>query len=246
LFHSFKSDRVVRNRPRVSIPRFGQEDLSPVKIDMVPAKTVLLTHPHSGMDRQQQMGKELRKAPFDGIPELNFFFIGRKEKPLNMEKVDAVRLEFAIQYRTRAWQTIEVDSGPAGVGTVDFVEPTIRGLSALGLRTPSPVRCHNLSEQVVQKLYACTGPYSQGRARDVLDILQIDLLGKLDVKAVRTAAKQVFAQRAIHGFPPLIQIPEEWKPELEVLARELDYPATSAGEIETRFRTFVDSVASGV
>jgi len=114
------------------------------------------------------------------------------------------------------------------------------------LRTPSPVRCLNLSEQVAQKLHACTGPYSQGRARDVLDILLIDLLGKLDVKAVRAAAKQVFAQRATHAFPQLIQIPEEWKPELEVLAKELGYPATSAAEIEVRFRTFVHLVDSGV
>jgi len=63
-----------------------------------------------------------------------------------MEKVDAVRLELAIQHRTRAWQTIDVDLGPAGAGAVDLVEPTIRGLSAMGLRTPSPVRCLNLSE----------------------------------------------------------------------------------------------------
>jgi len=34
-------------------------------------------------------------------------------------------------------------------------------------------------EQVAQKLHACTGPYSAGRARDVLDILLIDLLDKL-------------------------------------------------------------------
>jgi hypothetical protein len=55
-----------------------------------------------------------------------------KGKPLNMEKVDAVRLELAIQHRTRAWQTIDVDLGRAGAGTVDLVEPTIRGLSAMG------------------------------------------------------------------------------------------------------------------
>jgi hypothetical protein len=113
----------------------------------------------------------------------------------------------------------------------------------MGLRVPSPVRCLNLSEQIAQKLHACTGPYSQGRARDVLDILLIDLLGKLDVTAVRAAAEQVFAQRATHDFPPPIQIPAEWQPELEVLAKELGYPATSAAEIEARFRDFVDMVA---
>jgi hypothetical protein len=169
-----------------------------------------------------------------------------KGKPLNMEKADAVRLELAIQYRTRAWQTIDVDLGPAGAGAVDLVEPTIRGLSAMGLRTPSPVRCLNLSEQVAQKLHACTGPYSQGRARDVLDILLIDMLGKLDVMVVRAAVEQVFTQRATHDFPPTIRISAEWKPELEILAKELGYPVTSAAEIEARFRTFVNAVARAV
>ena len=91
-----------------------------------------------------------RLALFQNALALGFddFSFRLKGKPLNMEKVDAVRLELAIQYRSRAWQTIDVDLGAAGAGVVDLVEPTIRGLSAMGLRTPSPVRCLNLSEQV--------------------------------------------------------------------------------------------------
>jgi Nucleotidyl transferase AbiEii toxin, Type IV TA system len=157
--------------------------------------------------------------------------------------VDAARLELAIRYRTRAWQTIEVDLGPSGRSAVELVVPAIRGLAAMGLHVPSPVRCLNLSEQVAQKLHACTGPYATGRARDVLDILLIDLLGKLDVNAVRAAARQVFSERATHEFPPTVQIVEEWRSELEVLAEELCYPTTSAIEIEARFRAFVDSLA---
>ena len=72
----------------------------------------------------------------------------------------------------------------------------------MGLRVPSPICCLNLSEQIAQKLHACTGPYSAGRARDVLDILLIELLGKLDVKDLGVAAEQVFEERAIHAFPP--------------------------------------------
>jgi hypothetical protein len=167
-----------------------------------------------------------------------------KGKPLSMGKVEAVRLELAVRYKTRAWQTIEVDLGPSGKGLVDLVKPVIRGVEAMGLRVPSPVRCLNLSEQVAQKLHACTGPYSHGRARDVLDILLIDLLGKLDAPAVREAANQVFTQRATHDFPPSTQIPKEWQSELEVLAKELGYPVTSATEIEVRFRKLVDLVSN--
>jgi hypothetical protein len=175
-----------------------------------------------------------------GFDDFTFLLKG---KPLTMDKVDAVRLELAIRYRTRAWQTIDVDLGPSGKGAVELVVPTIRGLAAMGLRVPSPIRCLNLSEQIAQKLHACTGPYSAGRARDVLDILLIDMLGKLDAKKVRAAAEQVFEERATHAFPPTVQIAAEWKPELEVLAKDLGYATTSATEIESRFRVFVDLMA---
>jgi Nucleotidyl transferase AbiEii toxin, Type IV TA system len=186
-----------------------------------------------------------RLRAFQGAVALGFdeFTFQPKGKPLSMDKVDAVRLELAIRYRTRAWQTIEVDLGLSGAGEVDLVVPMVEGVAEMGLRVPSPVRCLNLSEQVAQKLHACTGPYSQGRARDVLDILLIDLLGKLNVSAVRVAAERIFAVRATHDFPPPIRIPAEWQPELETLAKELGYPATSASEIEARFRFFVNSVA---
>ena len=185
--------------------------------------------------------REQRLLAFQNAVTLGFddFTFQVKGKPLNMDKVDALRLELAIHYRTRAWQTIDVDLGSSGTGLVEFVVPTIRGVAAMGLRVPSPVRCMNLSEQVAQKLHACTGPYSQGRARDVLDILLIDLLGKLDLSAVHDAATKVFEARATHPFPPAIQIQNEWRLELEALAKDLGYPATSATEIESRFRAFV-------
>jgi hypothetical protein len=185
--------------------------------------------------------QNFRSALALGFDEFSFQLKG---KPLSMDNADAVRLELGVLYRTRAWQTIDVDLGPAGSDAVDFVEPTIPGLNAMGLRIPSPVRCLNLSEQVAQKLHACTGPYSKGRARDVLDILLIDLLGKMNVMAVRVAAEHVFEQRATHKFPPEIKLPVEWKPELEALAKELGYPATTAAEIEARFRKCVERIAS--
>jgi hypothetical protein len=163
-----------------------------------------------------------QKALSLGFDEFTFQLKG---KPLSMAKVDTVRLEIAIRYRTRARQTIEVDLGWSRTGAVDLVEPVIVDLQKWVCRVPSPVRCLNLSEQVAQKLHACTGPYSQERARDVLDILLIDQLRKLDLASVRDAAEQVFNARGTHSFPPTIQIPGEWQAELEALAKELGVPS---------------------
>src|SRR5271167_3640390 len=57
---------------------------------------------------------------------------------------------------------------------------------------------------------------------------------------MRAAAVQVFEERSTHAFPPTVQFSAKWKPELEVLAKELGYPTTSATEIESHFGVFVD------
>jgi len=161
----------------------------------------------------------------------------------DMDQVDTVRVSVAIQYRSRSWQTIEVDLGPASVRRVDVIEPRVRGLETVGIPVPAGVRCLSLADQVAQKLHACTGPSSAGRARDVLDILLIDQLGQLDYEEVAATAQQVFAERATHAFPPVFNMPEEWEPELESLSTELGFSITTAAEIERRFAAFVERLA---
>jgi hypothetical protein len=85
-----------------------------------------------------------------------------------MELADTVRVEVAVEYKTRAWQTIEVDLGPGEEREVDLVTPAIEGVAEIGLPITNQVRCLGINEQVAQKLHACTGPQRQDRARDIL------------------------------------------------------------------------------
>ena len=85
---------------------------------------------------------------------------------------------------------------------MDLVEPAITGLAEMGLPLTPHVRCSGLNEQVAQKLHACTGPHREDRARDVLDILLVDMLGRLDYARTHVAAKRIFAERAAHAFSP--------------------------------------------
>ena len=162
-----------------------------------------------------------------------------KAQTRDMEQADTVRVQIAVQYRTRSWQTVEVDLGPAKAGQVDLVEPRIQGVAELGIPVISPVRCLGLADQVAQKLHACTGPAATGRARDVLDILLIDMLGGLDYRATTVAACCVFQERGTHPFPPAFVMPEEWRPELEGLAAELGFSLPTASAIERRFLDFI-------
>jgi Nucleotidyl transferase AbiEii toxin, Type IV TA system len=113
----------------------------------------------------------------------------------------------------------------------------------MGLPVTTPVRCLNLNEQVAQKLYACTGPASGGRARDILDILLIDSLGRLDYAQIRIAVQRVFAERGTHSLPTIFDLPVTWRLELESLASSLHSPVKSADQIAQRFQFVLDQIA---
>jgi hypothetical protein len=187
--------------------------------------------------------QKLSEALALGFDEFTFRV---KSQTRDMEQADTIRVQVAIQYRTRSWQTIEVDLGPARMDSVDLIEPKVQGLLELGLPMTSPVRCLGLADQVAQKLHACTGPVAAGRARDVLDILLIDALGELNYAATADAARRVFEERGTHSFPPEFTMPREWRPELEGLAAELDFPFTTFSAIEQRFREVIKMLERGI
>ncbi len=162
-----------------------------------------------------------------------------------MELADTVRVEVAVQYKTRAWQTVDIDLGPGEAQAVDLVEPAIPGLAEMGLPMTLHVRCLGINEQVAQKLHACTGPQREDRARDVLDILVVDMLGQLDYARTRAAAERIFTERATHAFPPGAAPPVEWRQELENLAQDLGYRTTNAEGIEAEFAAVLQAIATG-
>jgi len=178
----------------------------------------------------------LQQATRLGFDEFTF---RPKPGPREMEQADTVRVAVAVQYRTRAWQTIDVDLGPAGTPKIDLVEPQVQGLVVLGLPVTSPVRCLGLPEQVAQKLHACTSQHSQNRARDVLDILLIEMLGSLDYARTGAAARRIFAERATHNFPAAFKLPANWHGELEAMAIDLGLPYTNAAAIESQFQQMI-------
>jgi len=63
-----------------------------------------------------------------------------------MDLVDTIRVEVATEYRTRAWQTVEVDLGPGEAREVDLVAPAIEGVAEMGIPVTPQVRCLGINE----------------------------------------------------------------------------------------------------
>lgn len=189
------------------------------------------------VERTRRLGEVLEL----GFDEFTFRL---KPEIHEMELADTVRVEVAVQYRTRAWQTVDIDLGPGGAREVDLVRPAIPGLAEMGLPVARQVRCLGINEQMAQKLHACKGPQREDRARDVLDILLVEMLGQLDYARMRVAAERIFAERATHDFPPSAALPAGWRRELENLAQELGYRTLDAAGIEREFAAVVQVMAT--
>ena len=183
--------------------------------------------------------EEVLKLGFDA------FTLRLKPEIHRMELADTVRVEVAVQYKTRSWQTVEIDLGPAEAREIDLVAPAITGIAEMGLPVTPNVRCISIPEQVAQKLHACTGPQKEDRARDVLDILLLAMLGQIDYRRTRAAAERIFAKRAAHSFPPSAVLPVEWRLELESLAQELGYLTTKGEEVEAEFAVVLQAIVKG-
>ena len=95
-------------------------------------------------------------------------------------------------------------------------------------------------------MHACSGPAAAGQARDILDILLIDLLDELDYAQTRIAAERVFTERRTHPFPPVFEIPAGWHLELEATAKSLGFPLTEAAQIDQRFREVLLVITNAV
>jgi hypothetical protein len=183
----------------------------------------------------------LERAVALGFDEFTF----RLKVPHDLELVDTVRVDVAIAYRGRGFQTIQIDLGPADESTVDLVTPTIRGVAELGIPVTSPVRCITLDVQVAQKLHACTSPHvlqTENRARDILDVVFLDTLGQLNPKSVKLACLRVFEERAEHAWPPPIEVPPAWRVELASLARGQGLPFVTGDEVVSAFSRIYERI----
>lgn len=192
-------------------------------------------------DSRRDRFAALERAAALGFDEFTF----RVKVPHDLERVDTVRVDVVITYRGRGLQTIQIDLGPADEPTVDLVTPAIRGVAELGIPVISPVRCITLDIQIAQKLHACTNPrvlQTENRARDILDIVFLEMLGQVDPKAVQAACVRIFEQRAEHAWPPSVEVPPAWRVELASLAAEQALSFKTGDDVVAAFMGILESI----
>ena len=177
------------------------------------------------------------------------FMFRVKGEPHQMPN-DSVRVDVVLEYRGRGWGTIQVDlSRREGDRTeVELLEPL--RLEFFGLDTPDALPCLSLRYQIAQKIHAMTQPPIDDEAPNerFRDLVYLLLMKELttDLSGVRAASVEVFALRATHEWPPLLDPPTFWEEPFARLAEEVDLPVRRLEDAVREVQAFIDAIERSV
>lgn len=184
------------------------------------------------------------------IPYGSFTF-QRTGKPLDMSRVNTVRVEVKVRFNGSDWGTVilDVNRGEDAPIDVEMVEAfDIR--QAFGLEGPEWLPCLSLHDHMAQKIHGMTQPATHDaspneRVQDAIDVL-LFRDGFVDAAArtrLRRACEATFTARATHAWPPIFAPPELWRGQFAAMAAEVGLEVRSLDDATRELRAFVRDVA---
>jgi hypothetical protein len=190
-------------------------------------------------DSRADLAVALERAIALGFGDFQF---QRRREPIVLDN-GTLNVELAATYRGGAWTTVSVDIARAepGEAEVELLD-AVAFQATLGIAGPVHVPCLPLRFHIAQKLHGMTLPPRPGkrneRFRDLIDLMLMEPLVS-DYTGLREACEQVFASRATHAWPPLLELPEHWRETYTKLATDLELPVTDAADAMARVCAFV-------
>lgn len=173
-----------------------------------------------------------------------------KSDPEEIRDTGAVRIDIQEHFNGQIFSRVKFEmsqsEGQAGQ-EFDLVQHQLIGLERLGLQQPEALPMVTAAYLIAQKLHACTDHGDLSRAndrfRDLIDILLIEAtLGEDDLKSVRAACVEIFALRAKHAWPPVIQIVEGWEEGYADLASRLGYAINNVHDAKSQVDAFISRI----
>ena len=184
----------------------------------------------------------LERAIAPGYGEFQF---QRRREPIVLDN-GTLNVELAATYRGGAGTTISVDIARAEPGEeeVELLD-AVAFEATLGITGPVHIACLPLRFHIAQKLHGMTLPPRPGkrneRFKDLIDLILMETLVS-DYTGLREACEQVFASRATHAWPPVLELPEHWRTGYTKLATDIGVPVTDAADAMTHARALVERI----
>jgi len=177
------------------------------------------------------------------------FEVERPADEIPTEPVGGMRFRVRGLLDGRRFETFHIDVG-WGDPLVEAVETlTTPPLLTFAGISPTAVPCYPLTQQVAEKVHAYTRPRATGlssRVKDLIDILLIAELGKMDGQVLHQALRATFETRKTHELPGhLPDPPPTWTAPFRRLARETGLAYQTLEDAAEAAHRFLDPVLQG-
>jgi len=189
----------------------------------------------------------LRNAGSLELGDWFHFEVARPSEDIEGDQERILRFPVRALLDGRTFEEFHVDVG-FGDPIIEPIEKleTPGHLLAFAEIPPAVIPCYPLTQQIAEKVHAYTKPHPSGepsRVRDIIDILIIAELGKIESSHLLQALHSTFEAKGAHPLPNrLPDPPSSWASPFRKLARELDLNWDTLDEAKDAVNRFLNPI----
>jgi hypothetical protein len=200
------------------------------------------------LDQQREVYPRLREAGAFMLDDWFSFEVSRTTL-LPTEDFGGDRYQLLSLLDGRRFEEFHLD---VGIGD-PLVEP-VEYLQTPALLTfagfsPTNVPCYPITQQIAEKLHACTRTFQTGessRVKDYVDMLLLAHMGSIEGDRLREALMATFTARQTHPLPvEMPGPPPGWERPFQRMAAEVQLEQRSIKEANAALQQFLNPVLSG-
>lgn len=200
------------------------------------------------LDQQPEVYPRLREAGAFMLDDWFSFEVSRATLSV-IEEFGGERYQLLSLLDGRRFEMFHLD---VGIGD-PLVEP-VEYLQTPALLTfagfsPTNVPCYPITQQIAEKLHACTRMFRTGessRVKDYVDILLLAHMGSMEGDLLREALTATFVARQTHALPvEMPDPPSGWERPFQRMAAEVQLEQRSIKEANAALQQFLNPVLSG-
>jgi len=188
------------------------------------------------LSMESVIAQELRQLLRVNVDDYFTFEIGAARKDLENAPYGGARYSVSSFIDSKLFVRFQLDVGADVVVDETEVIDGSNWLEYCGITAPK-MRMISVEQQLAEKIHAYSLPREHGfnsRAKDLVDILLLTQLRKVDVRKFKEVIEKVFRIRATHPVPKPLQAPP---PGWEVLFKDLAKECNIHQEMSVAFKS---------
>lgn len=200
------------------------------------------------LDQHRKIYPRLKEAGVLVLDDWFSFEMSRATQP-TAEDFGGDRYQLQSLLDGRMFERVHLDVGVGDplVEPVEYLQtPSLLEFAGF---SPTRVPCYPITQQIAEKLHACTRTFQSGkssRVKDYVDILLLAGMGTIEGDRLREAIKATFEARQTHSVPmKMPEPPPGWGRPFQRMAAEVQLEQRSIQDAQAALQQFLNPVLSG-